>query len=183
MSDSPNSPEVSNAEAKNANASDATAANKSDRLEINVPRLLDLGCGVIAKAIMQAPKERSKSLFKQLKNGEKLYMGDITVQEKIKLKLHVQLDHREFVGPGFNNDVFRASVDQLLKKIAPRLRAKQDLKIRTNKSGGVLFDLPAGIRVRDQLNVMLMIMQLGTPGEVDLVLTYFNPEQFSVKED
>ncbi|GLS25754.1 hypothetical protein [Marinibactrum halimedae] len=150
--------------------------------EVNVPRLLDLGLGVIARTVMRSPKDKSKELFRRLKSGEKVQLGEITIQEKLKLKLNMSLDHKMFKGPGFNNDVFRASVDQLLKKVAPRLKARQDLNIRTNRTGGILFDLPAGVRVKGQVNVMLIIMQLGTSGEVTMQLTYFDPDQFQVKE-
>ncbi len=154
----------------------------NQQLKVELPKVLDLGCGILLRIVLKAEKQRSKELFKRLKSGEKVFLGEITVGGQLKIKLNLSLNSKDFVGPGFNNDVFKASVDQLLKKIAPRLRAKQDLNIRTNQEGAILFDIPAGIRVKGQLNVMMMFMELATPGEINMSLTYMKPESFLVKE-
>jgi hypothetical protein len=151
-------------------------------MQLPLPKVLDLSCGVINRLILQAPKDKAKSLFKRLKGGEKISLGEITLGEKIKIKLNLKLDHSAYIGPGFNNDVFRASVDQLVKKIAPRLRAQQDLNIRTSDQGMVLFDIPAGVKVKGQLNVMMLVMELFKTGEITVVLSYFEPTQFTIKE-
>jgi len=69
-----------------------------------------------------------------------------------------------------------------VKKIAPRLRAKQDLGIRTDNNGMVLFDIPVGVRVKGFLNVMMMVLDLRKAGEITMRLSYFEPSQFQVKE-
>ncbi len=154
----------------------------NQQLKVELPKVLDLGCGILLRIILKAEKARSKELFKRLKSGEKVFLGEITVGGQLKIKLNLRLNAKDFVGPGFNNDVFKASVDQLLKKIAPRLRSKQELNIRSNQTGTVLFDIPAGIRVKNQLNVMMMFMELSSPGEINMSLAYMNPESFLIKE-
>lgn len=154
----------------------------NQQYKVELPRVLDLGCGILLKLIVNANKVRSKEIFKRLKSGEKVFLGEITVGGQYKIKLNLLLNAKEFVGPGFNSEVFKASVDQLLKKIAPRLRAKQDLSIRSNQAGTVMFDLPAGIRVKGQLNVMVMFMDLSTRGQINMSLNYMDPTSFLVKE-
>lgn len=174
-------PELPDIQLKHSSSIEPTAP-APNQVKLELPRVLDLSCGILARLILQAPKEKSKALFKRLKADETIALGNITIGEKAKIKLSVMLDHREFVGAGFNNDVFRASLDQLIKKIAPRLRAKQELNIRTDNQGSVLFDIPAGVRVKGQLNVMMFVLDLKTPGSIVVRLSYFEPSQFMVKE-
>lgn len=157
-------------------------SGQETQFKVELPKVLDLGCGILLRAISKAPKLRAKELFKRLKQGEKVFLGDITVGGRLKLKLNLTLNAKEYVGPGFNLEVFRASVDQLLKKVAPRLRSKQNLNIRSNEDGVVLFDIPAGIRVKGQLNVMMLFMELNKVGEITMRLSYMDPEHFQVKE-
>ncbi|WP_317933483.1 hypothetical protein [Halioxenophilus sp. WMMB6] len=152
------------------------------QVRIELPRVLDLGCGILARLVLQAPKEKSKALFKRLKAGEVISLGNLTLGEQVKIQLKLLLDHRAYEGPGFNSEVFRASVDQLIHKIAPRLRARQDLSIRSDNQGSVLFDIPAGVRVKGHLNVMMVVLDLQIPGEITMRLSYFEPSQFQVKE-
>lgn len=160
----------------------SSTVTPSNQVQIDLPRVLDLGCGILVQLILKAPKDKAKHLFKRLKNGDEVALGAINIGDKAKLKLNLALDYSEFEGPGFNNDVFRASVDQLIKKIGPRLRAKQDLSIRSDNQGHVLFDIPAGVRLKGVLNVMMIVLDLTKSGEIIMRLSYFDPSQFHVKE-
>ncbi len=160
----------------------SSTVNAPNQVRIDLPRVLDLGCGILVQLVLQAKKDKAKNLFKRLKAGDQIALGAINVGQQAKLKLNLALDYSAYDGPGFNSDVFRASVDQLVKKIGPRLRAKQNLGIRTDNQGSVLFDIPAGVRVKGFLNVMMIVMDLQKSGEITMRLSYFDPAQFQVKD-
>lgn len=184
QSNDTNAPEQDLSDVQIKHSSTVTPSNQvsSNQVRVDLPRVLDLGCGILVKLILQAKKDKAKHLFKRLKSGDEVALGAINIGERAKIKLNLALDYSAFEGPGFNSDVFRASVDQLVKKIAPRLRAKQDLGIRSDNQGSVLFDIPAGVRLKGVLNVMMVVFDLKTSGQITMRLSYFDPSQFQIKE-
>lgn len=157
------------------------ASQQSGKPTLNFPKLLDLCGGVLSQAFFKLPKEKSKELFQQMKKGEQPQLGEVTLGEKIKLKLKIALDHREFVGPGFNFDLFRPALGSLLERIASTLKLKADLNLRTNNSGGVLVGFAGGYAYKNQLNTIMMAIDMGKPGEVTVRLFYVDPKQFEDK--
>ncbi len=158
------------------------APASAPKIKVDIPQILEISCNALSKVILQAPKGKSKMMFKRLKAGESFKLGDLNTDANHKIQLKLKLDHKHFEGPGFNNDVFRASVDQLMKNIVPRLLAKQELNVRSDEKGQFLFDIPAGIRIKDQLNVMMLILDLREVNTVEICLSYFDPSQFRLKE-
>ncbi|MEC8428834.1 MAG: hypothetical protein VXZ35_10425, partial [Pseudomonadota bacterium] len=92
------------------------------------------------------------------------------------------MDYSEFVGPGFNFDVFQASLKQLLGGIAPRLKSKQDLNFRTSEQGGILVGVPGVIQTGEQINVLMLCLEMGTAGQVGIQLMYMDPTQFVAQQ-
>ena len=154
----------------------------NSKIKINIPQILEVSCNTLSKVVIQAPRGKSKMMFKQLKNGESLQLGKLNTDADHKINFDLSLNHKQFQGPGFNNDVFRASVDQLLKNIVPRLMAKQELKVRSDNQGRMLLDIPAGIRLKDQLNVMMLVLDLRKTNTIEMCLSYFEPSQFQLRE-
>ena len=93
----------------------SSSVNAPNQVRVDLPRVLDLGCGILVQLVLQAQKEKAKALFKRLKAGDQVALGAINIGQQAKIKLNLALDHTAYVGPGFNTDVFRASVDQLVK--------------------------------------------------------------------
>lgn len=153
----------------------------AEKTDINVPRLLDFYCGMLANIVLRNEKNKSKAFFKELKAGKNIAIGQAVIEDKITLELKTRLDYQDFRGPGFNHDVFCSSINQLMIEIGSRLKAKQDLNIKSDGQGNFLVDLPAGISVKGQLNVMMLVMQFGTRGEVNMFLSYTNPDEFRIK--
>lgn len=98
----------------------SSTVNAPNQVRVDLPRVLDLGCGILVQLVLQAKKENAKNLFKRLKAGDKIALGAINIGQQAKITLNLALDYSAYDGPGFNSDVFRASVDQLVKKIGPR---------------------------------------------------------------
>lgn len=186
MSDNTPTAEQASATDNNNNADQTSADQKTagdqKKPTVHVPELVDLAGGVVGRVLLSAPKEQAKQLFKDLKKGTRLPLGEVSFGEHIKAKLILALDHSEFVGPGFNFDVFQASLKELLSRVRAHLKAKQDLNFRTSEQGGVLVGVVGGVQVQGQVNALMMSLELGTAGEVGINLMYMDPEQFKVAE-
>ncbi len=159
-----------------------STANSTQPPTVNIPQLVDLTGGILGKLLISASKDKAKHLFKDLKSGSVVDLGEITAGEKLKFKLKLAMDYSEFVGPGFNFDVFQASLKQLLGGIAPRLKSKQDLNFRTSEQGGILVGVPGVIQTGEQINVLMLCLEMGTAGQVGIQLMYMDPTQFVAQQ-
>lgn len=162
---------------------DATAKTVSDTAQkampsINFPRLLDTGAGIISKLLITAPKVKAKALFKELKNGQTLNLGKLRVGDIAELQVDLALDYSEFKGPGFNFDVFRAALAMMLQRIAAKLRARDDLNLRSNPSAVLVF-LPGIVKIQEQHNVLVLALENSARGHLTLKLMFLDPNQFN----
>ncbi|UTW44826.1 hypothetical protein KFE80_10550 [bacterium SCSIO 12696] len=144
----------------------------------NFPELLNLCNGLLHNLFFKLPKPKSKELFSEVKKGGTPVLGNVTVGEKITLKLKLTLDYGAFVGPGFNFDVFRTALKGLLERINTTLRLKADLGLRTNQQGGVLIGFAGTVTKNDQMNALMMVVDMGKAGEITLRLSFVDPTQF-----
>ena len=147
-------------------------------LEINLPELVNLCSGVLNQVILAGEKDRSKQLYKDIKKGNTPSVGKIEIGGKSTLNLKLSLDYSEFVGPGFNFEVFQASLRPLLNQISVRLKAKKELNIRTSEQGDILIDEIGAVQIGEQVNVLMMALKLNTPGMAFIKMMYMEPEQF-----
>ncbi|MGS2724800.1 hypothetical protein ACVBEJ_13760 [Porticoccus sp. GXU_MW_L64] len=154
------------------------AQSGAQQRKVNFPELLNLCNGLLANLFYKLPKPKAKELFLEVKKGGSPVLGDITVGEHTKLKLKLTLDYSEFVGPGFNFDIFRTALKGLLERINTTLRLKADLGLRANQQGGVMVGFAGTVRKGDQFNVLMMVVDMGSPGEINLRLIFVEPSQF-----
>ncbi|MCV6604101.1 MAG: hypothetical protein OIF34_02280 [Porticoccaceae bacterium] len=159
-------------------ATQQTTQQSGQQPKANFPELLNLCNGLLHNLFFKLPKAKSKELFTEVKKGGSPALGNITVGEKITLKLKLTLDYSEFVGPGFNFDLFRTALKGLLERINTTLRLKADLGLRTNQQGGVLVGFAGTVTKNDQLNALMMVVDMGKPEEITLRLSFVNPSQF-----
>lgn len=161
-----------------APAENAAAEQKNDTPTLNIPKLLDLTGGILHRTFVSGDKEDGKKMFKKLKKEKKLPMGSINIEEKLELKLNLGLDYTEFQGPGFNFDLFRASLHAMLSRIAAVLKEQGNLNVLTNEQNMMLFNLPGVIQKDDQFNVMVTMIDPTVAGEITFNLLYVDPNQF-----
>ena len=92
----------------------------------------------------------------------------------------MELERSEYRGK-FNYPNFEISLKSLLQKFETEVRKDKELKeLRTltnEANGGILFNLPSGVQIGDDLNVLMMSVE---PMDDCLVvrLMFMNPEQF-----
>lgn len=153
-------------------------------LNIDPRRLFNLGANLIAAGFIKQNSTEAKKLFKELKQGDAIKGGQLKSEktgEVIPIKL--ELDRKEFRGQ-FNFPNFDVSVHALLQKFETEVRKDKELKtLRTltnPETGEVLFNVPSGLSIDDNINVLMMAVK----PESDCIivkLAFMEPEPFLVE--
>ncbi|CAI8320362.1 MAG: hypothetical protein ACJ0QY_01445 [Porticoccaceae bacterium] len=153
-------------------------------LNIDPRRLFNLGANLVAAAFIKQDANEAKKLFKELKQGDAIKGGQLKSEktgEVIPIKL--ELDRNEYRGQ-FNFPNFNVAVRSLLKKFETEVRKDKELKeLRTltnNENGEVLFNIPSGVQIDGDINVLMMAVK----PESDCIivrLVFMEPEPFLVE--
>ena len=153
-------------------------------LNIDPRRLFNLGANLIAAGFIKQNSTEAKKLFKELKQGDAIKGGQLKSDktgEVIPIKL--ELDRKEFRGQ-FNFPNFDVSIRALLQKFETEVRKDKELKtLRTltnPENGEVLFNIPSGLSIDDNINVLMMAVK----PESDCIivkLAFMEPEPFLVE--
>ena len=147
-------------------------------VDLNLVELVNLAANLFDRLFIKAPKEKAKTTFKEMKQGKSLDIGTVTIQETLKPSLSLALDYTEFCGPGFNYDIFEASLKGILTQISQKFQAKADLNIMTSETGSVLVHLPGMTQLNEQLNVMVLAFELGDMKNITIKLMFLEPSQY-----
>ena len=135
---------------------------ETETINIDKQKLFNLVANLLV-AFIQQPQENAKKAFKQLKAGTVVKSGELTAEKTgTKIAVKLELDRSEFQGP-FNYPSFEFSIRALIKRFQTEVRKDSELKeveTRTNEeTGGLLFNLPAGIEIDGQLNVLMAAVE------------------------
>ncbi|MGK0500433.1 MAG: hypothetical protein ACJAYG_002083 [Oceanicoccus sp.] len=147
-------------------------------VDLNLVELVNLAAQIVDKIFIKAPKDKAKTTFKEIKQGKVLDLGTVTIQKTLKTKLSLSLDYSEFVGPGFNYDVFEMALKGILGQISAKFKAKADLNIMTSEQGSVLIHLPGMVQMDKQLNAMVLSFDLADAKAINIHLMFMEPGQY-----
>ena len=101
-------------------------------------------------------------------------------QTGMVIPIKLELDRTEYRGQ-FNFPNFEISVKTMLQKFETEVRKDKDLKdlhtLTNEATGGLLFNVPTGVKIGEDINVLMMAVE---PAGESLVvkLMFMNPEQF-----
>jgi len=154
-----------------------------NNIDINLVELVNLAAKILDQLFINAPKDKAKPVFKDIKQGKSFALGTVKIQELIESTISLDLDYSEFRGPGFNFDAFYTALQGILEQVSQKSQAKADLNIMTSEQGTILVHLPGMIEINKQLNVMVMAFDLGTMGHISIKLMFVEPDQYNAKED
>ena len=147
-------------------------------LEINLVELVNLAAQILDGLFIRAKKDQAKAAFKEIKKGNKVELGTVTIQKTIESKLNLTLDYSQFVGPGFNFDGFELALKGILGQISEKFKAKADLNVMNDDQGSVLIHLPGLIQRDGQLNAMVLIFNIANLKEITIQLAFVEPSQY-----
>ena len=153
-------------------------------LNIDPRRLFNLGANLIAAGFIKQTANEAKKLFKDLKKGGTLKGGQIRSEKTGQvIPIMLELDRKQYRGK-FNFPNFDVAVRSLLQKFDTQARKDKELKelrTLTNKdSGEVLFNLPSGVSIDGDINVLMMAVKPETESII-VRLVFMEPEPFLVE--
>lgn len=155
--------------------------SEQQEITIDLPKLFNLSANLLVASFQRQSEESLKRLFKELKQGGRVDAGQITAEQSgAVIPVQLQLERSAYKGQ-FNRPHFSAAVDILLQKLAgevrkdPQLRQLRTLSSPDNRE--IVFNIPAGIKIGTELNVLMLSV---LPCEDSLVvrLLFVDGEQF-----
>lgn len=147
-------------------------------IDVNLLELVNVAANVLDQLFINAPKDKAKLTFKNMKNGNKQSLGKITINNLIESPVNMTLDYSEFRGPGFNYDVFIAALRSILGQLSEKFRAKAELNILSSDDNTQLIHLPGIVNINSQFNVMVLAIELGTLDKITIKLMFVDPGQY-----
>jgi hypothetical protein len=167
----------------------APAAGKKT-VNLDLVKILNLGCNILHQAFVVAKENEAKTRLKELKSGKAIKVGaltltpkpregsDVAVPPPIEMPLRLALDYSEFVGP-FNFPDFRQALAAMLQRIGRTMKDKGDLNILTNPhNNSALVHQPGVINTNGQFNVLVLTIEPGSNKEIVLKLMFVDPNQY-----
>ena len=156
----------------------------TETVNIDKQKLFNLAANLLV-AFIQQPPEQAKMVFKQLKQETVIKSGELTSEKTgTKIDVKLELDRKEFQG-SFNFPSFDHAIRALVMKFQTEARKDKELKevqTLTNEStGGLLFNLPAGIEIDGQMNVLMAAVEPMVDAVV-VKLIFVDPAQFETSE-
>ena len=150
-------------------------------INIDSRKLFNLGVNLLVAGFIRQKPEDAKKLFKELKQGVQISSGQLTSEQTgMVIPIKLELDRSEYRGQ-FNFPNFEISVKTMLQKFETEVRKDKELKdlhtLTNEATGGLLFNVPTGVKIGEDINVLMMAVE---PAGESLVvkLMFMNPEQF-----
>ena len=132
-------------------------------INIDARKLFNLGANLLVAGFKNQSPENAKKLFKELKQGVSVKSGELTGEPScVKIPIRLELDRSEYKGQ-FNFPNFELSLNAMLQKFKTEVRKDKELKdLRTltnEATGGIVFNLPTGVEIQGNLNVLMLSME------------------------
>jgi hypothetical protein len=155
----------------------------TDEQSINIDsrKLFNLGVNLLIAGFVRQKPEDAKKLFKDLKQGNQVNSGQLTSEQTgMAIPIKLELDRSEYRGQ-FNYPNFEASLKTMLQKFETEVRKDKDLKdlhtLTNEATGGLLFNIPTGVKIGSDLNILMMAVE-PSQGYLAVKLLFMNPDQF-----
>ncbi len=150
-------------------------------INIDSRKLFNLGVNLLIAGFIRQKPEDAKKLFKDLKQGSQVTSGQLTSEQTgMAIPIKLELDKSEYRGQ-FNYPNFEASLKTMLQKFETEVRKDKELKdlhtLTNDATGGLLFNIPTGVKIGDDLNVLMMAVE-PSEGYLAVKLLFVNPDQF-----
>ena len=142
---------------------------------------INIGVNLLIAGFIRQKPEDAKKLFKDLKQGSQVTSGQLTSEQTgMAIPIKLELDRSEYRGQ-FNYPNFEASLKTMLQKFETEVRKDKELKdlhtLTNDATGGLLFNIPTGVKIGDDLNVLMMAVE-PSEGYLAVKLLFMNPDQF-----
>ena len=155
--------------------------DQNQELTIDLPQLFNLSANLLIASFHRQTANEIEETYNHLSKGTRVAAGHIKAKDdENSVPVYLELDHSEYNGE-FNLKNFLASVDILLQKFSSETKNNADHSniptLKNPSNGEIVFNIPAGIKLNDNLNV-LMASVLPASDYLVVRLLFVNPEQF-----
>jgi hypothetical protein len=145
---------------------------------LDTPRYVTAAVNLLHAAFIKAPRAQAKRHFARVHGGGTLDLARLKLEGRGDVLFRVVLDHSEYRGKiGFAP--FRKQLEQLIGRLAERVRLKLDIAVYTSEATGeLLFNVPSITKNEGTINVLMLGVGKPEPGITTLRLQFLDPEQF-----
>ena len=152
-------------------------------INVDPRKLFNIGVNLIVAGFIKQNPNDAKKLFKQLKQGEVLQGGQLRSDKTGEVvPIKIEIDKAQYSGQ-FNFPNFDVALRALLQKFETEARKDKELKtLRTltnQDTGEVLFNIPSGVQIDGDINVLMMAVKPQTDCII-VRLVFMEPEPFLV---
>ena len=153
----------------------------------SIPRdqFLTISTNMLYRAFIDASRTDAKKIFREISEGRTVRLTNLQMEDRSTVEFRLSMDHSEFRGR-LNYSAFRASLGNLIGKIAKTLEEKKDIQTfgANNAEEAMIFGI-TGLTIEDgQPNLMVLSATMGArDANVMLRLAYLDPDQFVEKAD
>jgi hypothetical protein len=156
---------------------------ENNAVTMETRRFLTASVNLLHAAFIKAPRAQAKRHFARVQGGGTLDLAMLKLEGRGEVQFRVALDHSEFNGR-FGFTVFRKMLQQLLARLAERVRMRVDVPVYSaEQTGDLLFNVSAPLTEDGKTNVLLLGVDKPAGGFATLRLQYLNPEQFRKPTD
>jgi hypothetical protein len=147
--------------------------------KVSPANFLTIATNVLHKTLLEAPRTTSKNIFKAISDGRRVALLDVRMEEDADVRFDLALDHSEFRGGRLNYTSFRNSLTLLVGTLSETLQKEADVPVFTEQTdGSMIFGVPGVTQDKEHVNVLMLGVNLRSPGSVLLKLQYIDPGQF-----
>lgn len=145
-------------------------------------KMLIIAANILHKAFHDCPRVEAKRRYQYLHDGRSVFLVKVKVEDGSELDVNVSLERSELRGK-LNFSLFRNLVGQLLVGFGQKLEKKEPLN--TFSDAGQqrwVYLIPAVSRHGEEWNMLVLAVDAGQPGALNLELMFIDPEQFRREE-
>jgi len=118
-----------------------------------------LSANLLVASFQRQPNEDIDELYKNLRQGKRVPAGKLINEKNGNfIPLYLQLDRTNYRGK-FNKRNFLKAVQILLEKFAQKADDDKELEkleaLTSPMSGEILINIPAGMRVDEEINILM----------------------------
>ncbi|CAA0107950.1 hypothetical protein [Zhongshania aliphaticivorans] len=151
-------------------------------VNLDAPSVLAIAVNLFKTCLLDVGRTEAKRYFKELEAGRELYLTEMAMPDKSKLRVRLQLMPQEFNGH-LNFSAFKLQVQMLCAEIAKVIKAEAEPIVMSDDSGRqLMFNIPAISHIDGDFNALVLGADLRRAGELVLQLMFIDPEQYRQKE-
>ena len=152
-------------------------------VNLDAPSVLAIAVNLFKTCILDVGRTEAKRYFKELEAGRELYLTEMSMPDKSKLRVRLQLMPQEFNGH-LNFSAFKLQLQMLCAEIVKVIKAESEPIVMSDDSGRqLMFNIPAISHIDGDFNALVLGADLRRAGELVLQLMFIDPEQYRKKEE